>query len=196
MTILLDNGHSIDTPGKRSPDGSFLEYKYSRIIAGRIVTLLTSDGLDARLLTPETTDTPLRTRCERANALCKTLGAQNVILLSIHVNAAGNGSKWTTATGWSAYTSLGNTRADLLATYLYKAAAKYLPHFPLRTDYRDSDPDLEENFYILRHTLCPAVLTENLFMDNRQDVQFLQSHSGLEAITDLHLEGIREYLSH
>lgn len=98
MTILLDNGHGIDTPGKRSPDGSFLEYKYSRIIAGRIVTLLTSDGLDARLLTPETTDIPLCTRCDRANAL----GTRNVILLSIHANAAGKGSKWTTATGWSA----------------------------------------------------------------------------------------------
>ena len=64
----------------------------------------------------------------------------------------------------------------------------------LRTDYTDNDPDLEAGFYNLRHTLCPAVLTENLFMDNANDVDFLQSHSGKEAITMLHVEGIREYL--
>ena len=52
----------------------------------------------------------------------------------------------------------------------------------------------EAGFYILRHTICPAVLTENLFMDNANDVAFLQSHSGKEAITMLHVEGIREYL--
>ena len=28
----------------------------------------------------------------------------NVILISIHVNAAGDGTRWHTATGWSCYT--------------------------------------------------------------------------------------------
>ena len=31
----------------------------------------------------------------------------------------------------------------------------------LRSDYSDGDIDREEDFYILKHTLCPAVLTEN-----------------------------------
>lgn len=99
------------------------------------------------------------------------------------------------ARGWSCYTSRGNTAADALATELYDAAKTHLPGHRLRTDYTDGDPDLEENFYILRHTSCPAVLTENLFMDNRDDVAFLESAEGSQAIVDLHIEGICRFLS-
>ena len=38
MKILIDNGHGIDTKGKRSPDGQLLEYAQNRLLAGRIVT--------------------------------------------------------------------------------------------------------------------------------------------------------------
>ena len=58
----------------------------------------------------------------------------------------------------------------------------------------DGDPDKEEGFYILKHTKCPAVLTENLFQDNKEDVDFLMSPEGKKAITDLHVKGIMKYL--
>ena len=38
MKILIDNGHGIFTPGKRSPDGQFREAIYTRQIARRIVS--------------------------------------------------------------------------------------------------------------------------------------------------------------
>ena len=100
------------------------------------------------------------------NEWCRQLGKNNVLLISIHCNAAGRGDRWLTARGWCAYTTRGNTRADALATSLYTAAQVYLPGHRLRTDYTDADPDLEKDFYLLRHTLAPAVLVENLFMDN------------------------------
>ena len=37
MWILLDNGHGIQAPGKRSPDGTLLEYKYTREIVDLII---------------------------------------------------------------------------------------------------------------------------------------------------------------
>ena len=37
MLILIDNGHGHNTPGKRSPDGKFLEATYTREIARRVV---------------------------------------------------------------------------------------------------------------------------------------------------------------
>ena len=49
MKILIDNGHGIDTPGKRSPDGVLREYAWNRLIASRIVDRLLSLGLDADL---------------------------------------------------------------------------------------------------------------------------------------------------
>ena len=189
------NTISHNTPGKRSPDGKFLEYAYNREIATRIVADLIDRGHNAQLLVPETEDIPLTERVRRINAHCNTLGKSNVILISIHVNAAGNGTKWLNATGWSCYTSKGQTTSDRIAECFYEAAKKNFPDRRIRTDYSDNDLDWEENFYILRHSLCPAVLTENFFMDNPQDLDYLQSRAGKQAIVDTHVESITEYLS-
>ena len=190
MLILIDNGHGHNTPGKRSPDGKFLEYAYNREIATRIVADLTDRGHNAQLLVPETEDIPLSERVRRINAHCNTLGKSNVILISIHVNAAGNGTKWLNATGWSCYTSKGQTTSDRIAECFYEAAKKNFPDRRIRTDYSDNDPDWEENFYILRHTHCPAVLIENFFMDNKQDLAYLLSQEGRREIIETIIDGI------
>lgn len=194
MKILIDNGHGLNTSGKRSPDGTFREAIYNREIARRIVLNLVDRGYDAELLVPEDDDIALAERVSRVNAYCKALGKQNVILVSIHVNAAGNGSKWLNATGWSVYTCKGQTASDHLADCLCQAAIKNFPGRRIRTDYSDNDPDWEENFYILRKSHCAAVLNENFFMDNKSDLEYLQSRAGKQAIVDTHVEGIIEYL--
>ena len=192
--ILIDPGHGSDTPGKRSPDGRFLEYKFNREIARRIVLDLQDRGYDAELLVPEETDIPLKERASRVNSHCATLGKENVIFVSIHANAAGNGSKWLNATGWSVYTSKGCTESDNLATCLAEAAIKNLSGRKIRSDWSDGDIDFEESFYLLNRTLCAACLTENGFMDSRESLAYISSRAGKEAITNLHVEGIIEYL--
>ncbi|MCR1854801.1 N-acetylmuramoyl-L-alanine amidase [Parabacteroides distasonis] len=192
MKILIDNGHGIDTAGKRSPDGSLREYKYAREIAERIVSELKKQRFDAERIVIEETDISLRERCQRANAICDKLGTKNVILVSVHCNAAGNGSQWMNARGWEAWTSVGQTKADTLAEHLYKAAEE--TGLKTRKDMTDGDADKEGHLYILKHTKCPAVLTENLFQDNREDVAFLLSETGKENIVRLHVKGIINYL--
>ena len=202
MKILIDNGHGIQTEGKRSPDGQLLEYAYTREIARQVVTELKNKGYDAELLVPEEDDIPLSERVRRVNAACISQQSSparpgispNVILISIHVNAAGDGTQWMNATGWSCYTCKGQTQSDTLANCLYKAAIKNFPGKRIRTEYSDNDPDWEENFYLLRKSLCVAVLTENFFQDCLSDVQFLQSRAGKQAVIDTHVEGIIEYI--
>ena len=152
-------------------------------------------NLDAELLVPEDDDVSLSERVRRVNTACLLHGKANVILVSIHVNAAGNGTKWLNATGWSCYTTKGQTESDTLATCLCESAIKNFPGRRIRTDFSDGDSDWEEQFYILRKSMCPAVLTENFFMDNLQDRDYLQSRAGKQAIVDTHVEGITEYLS-
>ena len=196
MLILLDPGHGLNTPGKCSPDGTLLEYAYTRDLANQILTTLQTKGHNAQLLVPETEDIPLKERVRRVNAHCTALGKTNVILISIHVNAAGNGSQWMNATGWSCYTCKGQTESDLLADCLYTVADRILKKKVIRTDYaRDGDRDWEENFYILRHSLCPAVLSENFFVDSHSDLEYLQSKAGKQAVVDTHVEGIVDYLN-
>ena len=91
MKILIDNGHGQSTPGKRSPDGRFLEFKFNREIAQRIVADLRDRGYNAELLVEEDDDVPLAERYRRANTYSQALGKENVILVSIHANAFGNG---------------------------------------------------------------------------------------------------------
>jgi N-acetylmuramoyl-L-alanine amidase len=51
------------------------------------------------------------------------------------------------------------------------------------------------NFAMVKNTNCPAVLTENLFMDNKEDVEFLLSEAGRKKIVNLHVKGIVDYIN-
>lgn len=106
MKILIDNGHGENTPGKRSPDGKLREYLYAREIAESVERALRAKGYDVERIVHETIDVPLAERARRVNEICARYGATNVLLVSIHCNAAGNG-EWMSARGWSAYTSKG-----------------------------------------------------------------------------------------
>ena len=55
------------------------------------------------------------------------------------------------------------TKSDILATCLYEAARYNNKSKKLRADFTDGDPDKEAHLYVLKHTECPAVLTENFF---------------------------------
>lgn len=194
MHIILDNGHGLKTPGKRSPDGTLIEAIYTRQLVKDLASELEKLGHTVHILVPEPEDIPLNVRVKRINAICRAEGVENTVLISIHVNAAGNGSKWLNATGWSVYTCKGQTESDRLADCLCEAAIKHFHGRRIRTDFSDSDPDWEENFSLLSNTLCPAVLTENFFMDSRSDLEYLQSRVGKQAVVDTHVEGIIEYI--
>ena len=194
MRILIDAGHGIDTPGKRSPDGSFREYLWNRQVADLVITRLRAEGFDAELVVTETNDISLRTRAMRVNKVCDRLGADNVLLVSIHANAAGMGKTWMNATGWCCYTSPGKTKSDALAECLYKAFAKVFPEKRMRRDLSDGDSDWEANFYILTKTRCPAVLLENFFYDNREECAWLLKDETKARIADAIVAGLKKFL--
>jgi N-acetylmuramoyl-L-alanine amidase len=194
MKILLDNGHGENTAGKRSPlwpDGSQLfEWSYTREIASRVYSELIKFGVDSELIVRESIDVPIRERARRVNAICKEIGIRNCFLISIHCNAS-NGK----ARGWEVHTYLGQSKSDDYATVFWNTARDILKDItPMRADFSDGDPDWDTNLGILRETLCPAILTENLFMDNQEDCRFLLSPTGKKAITDIHVQSILKML--
>lgn len=194
MLILIDPGHGIDTSGKRSPDGKFLEYLWNRQIADLLLDRFMRMGIDASLVVTETNDISLSTRVQRVNRVCSKVGASNVILLSIHSNAAGDGSKWMSAQGWSCYTSKGETKSDVIAECLYDAFETEFAEKKIRKDMSDGDRDWEENFYVLQKSKCPAVLLENFFYDNRDECAWLLKNETKERIADAIVKGIVQYI--
>ena len=194
MKILIDPGHGIDTPGKRSPDGLFLEYLWNRQVADLILEGLLSAGVDASLVVTETNDVTLRNRVNRVNTICNRVGASNVLLVSIHANAAGNGSAWMNARGWSCYTSKGNTKSDQVAECLYDAFEEEFHDRKIRKDMSDGDRDWEENFYVLQKSKCPAVLLENFFYDNREECAWMLQEETKRRIASAAVKGIITYI--
>lgn len=193
MIIILDAGHGMDTEGKRSPDGSLLEYKYCREIRDMICDKLEWMGYTVVYTTFSEYDVSLSNRCRVVNQFCDSFGNKNCLLVSIHCNASGFGSKWMNASGWSVYLSNNaSNNSKILAECLFDAADKY----QLKT--RKPSPNQKywtQNLAMCRDTKCPAVLTENLFQDNKKDVEFLLSEKGKEIITNIHVEGIINYIN-
>lgn len=186
--ILLDNGHGDNTPGKRSPDWSLLEWKYTRQIVKKIHKKLSDKGYDVRILVPEDHDIDLNTRCKRVNAIVSEYGRDNVLLISVHCNAMGNGDTWMKARGWQVHTYTKPSKESIeMANALFDEAKE------LGLKMRQPSPDQKywpNEFWILKRSNCPAVLTENLFQDNKQDVDFLLSEVGKNTIVNLHVNAI------
>lgn len=200
--ILLDNGHGNNTLGKRSPYSSnkitpeieFYEYKWNREIVELIYNRLTYLGYNVSILVEECNDISLSERVRRINEFCGEYGNDNVLAVSVHSNACGNGSKWENAKGWEAYTSIGQTESDKLSEIFYKNAEEIFYDRKIRYDLSDGDKDKEENFTIIKNSCCPAILTENFFYDNVDDVQFILSEDGKNRIVELHVKSIIEYI--
>lgn len=187
MKILIDNGHGKETPGKCSPDGRLKEYAYTREIADRLATGLQNEGIDAMRIVPEENDVALFERVRRVNAIGK-----DAILVSVHCNAMGNGAEWMPANGWSVF--VGNN-----ASMNSKRLARQLAQAALNRKVKVRRPSPQKlywtaNFYICQQTNCPAVLVENFFQDNKEDVEFLLSEEGKLCVTNILLEGITNYL--
>lgn len=197
-TIILDNGHGYNTAGKRSPVWGdmpqLFEWEYTRQIVADLAHKLLAEGIDVRILVPEEHDISIDLRSRRANAIAKEVGKTECLLVSVHLNA---GAKPNQGTGWEIHTYLGDSASDGYADIFWKKAQKHLEPrgFRMRGNFSDGDKDWDTNFGILRKTVCPAVLTENLFMDNRRDCAFLLTEDGLETIVLLHFEAIMEIIN-
>lgn len=194
FVILLDNGHGQTTSGKVSPDKSFYEYQFNRDIVDRVSMALKLNNIPYHIITPEVVqDISLTERANRVNRYCTQYGPENCLLISVHANAAGDGD-WMNARGWSVYTTKGLTNSDKYATIFFDEANRLLPAYgqKLRADWSDGDPDWEENFTILYKARCPAILTENLFYDNKEDLKFLQSNLGRSIISQIHINAIKK----
>lgn len=192
MIVLIDNGHGRETKGKCSPDQRLREWKYTREIAKEVVVRLSQHGVNAQLLTPEDGDISIAERCRRANNIYRHFG-KDVLLVSIHCNAKGSDDVWHDARGWQVCVSMNaSARSKQLASYLFDAAQTQ--GLKMRSP-RPNQKWWQQNLAICRDTMCPSVLTENLFMDNEQDVDFLMSEEGMEVIINLHVNGIINFIN-
>lgn len=189
--VILDAGHGMTTPGKCSPvweDGSQLfEWKFNRRVVDFLRKMLEDTDIPVYFTHHMYQDTPLGERVRKANAMHKMFPQS--FLVSVHANAGGG-------TGWECFTSPGKSASDGIASFLcYEAHQKWGKTWKMRFDHSDGDPDKEADFQLLTRTNCPAVLTENFFMDNPVDCRYIASDQGIREIAQVHYRGIMSYIN-
>ena len=194
LIVLIDNGHGKNTKGKCSPDKSIYEWEYTREIACRLYERLLIEGIEAILITPEEKDISLTERVKREKKFTKEAKkvGKETCFISLHLNAAGGDGRWKTARGWTGWIAQeASADSKKLAQLLYaEAEARGLQgdRCVPSTKYWTA------NYTVCTDTSCPAVLTESLFQDNKEDVAYLLTEEGKEAIVDLHLQAIKKYI--
>lgn len=192
MIVELDNGHGLETLGKRSPDGMLIEAVYTREIVAEVFARLNSEGYKAKIVTPETQDIPLKERVRRINAVCDEFGTSNVVSVSVHVNAAKSDGKWHNARGWCSFVGTKtSSNSKRLARILWERAIgnglkgnRWIPN----------EMYLQKNLSMCNNPKCPAVLVEVSFMDNKEDMEMMLSENGRERIINTIVQGIKDYI--
>ena len=219
-TWLLDPGHGgfIDgvyqTAGKRSPefpDGSRLyEGEFNRDVVSRIMDLCSGKwgekgcylfkgqdpikrkkhwakfAVDAINLVDTEEDVSLRRRVSDANEIHREKG--NCIYVSVHANAFGNGRDFNNAKGVCTFHHVNSSKGKVLADSLQRWLADLTPF----CDRGVRANETWANFYVLRKTHMPAVLSENGFMTNFDDATNLMDPDVRQAIANAHYNMILE----
>lgn len=200
---LLDNGHGGVTEDgvyttspnydKENPNSwgkmwihngvPIYEGEFNRLVVDEIAALLWYAGVKHTLLVPEVEDISLPERVKRVNSFHKR--DKKCIFISVHGNAFNSFAK-----GFEVFTSKGETRSDSIADVFANEFEDEFPDRTMRWDLSDGDMDKEANFYVLKKTSCPAILTENFFFDSPIDAPIMMSSEGIRRIAQAHVNAI------
>lgn len=173
MRVTINAGHM---PGQDS--GAVGQTGLQEADVTKSVSLLLCDLLKSQHEVQFVQANELQDICDLSNEW------QSDYFISIHCNAAENPA----ANGFEIWTTFGETKSDELAECIYTEMLT----LPLngRNDTSDGDSDKESNFYVLRHTDCPAVLIELAFISNEQEESLLASSGFQQKVAEAIVKGI------
>ena len=178
MKICLDAGHGKETAGKRSPDGTLLEYEFNRDVTNRLKCILEKHGIEVLTTCDDEHDIDLKTRCMYAN------DNKCDYFVSIHANA--HKEYWTDVCGWEIHIVGKGGKAEKLAKAIHKHS---IPILGLK------DRGIQvSNFQVLRDTDMPAVLIEHGFYTNKEECELLKTESFRQKCAEADARGILSYL--
>tara|TARA_R110000803_G_scaffold60048_1_gene119121 strand:- start:119 stop:718 length:600 start_codon:yes stop_codon:yes gene_type:complete len=193
--IILDAGHGglinnvYQTKGKRSPiwsDGSqYFEGVGNRQIVSKLTDKLKAKGFEVFNANDSEKDMSLRKRTALINQEIKDNKGKEYIGISIH----SNGFSKESAHGWSVYSY---TKASKQSKKMSKLIANKMQKEFADRRFRG---EKSANFWMVKKTNCPFILTENFFMTNEKECkEILMNKKGQDKIVKLHFDFICEYL--
>jgi len=193
--LIFDPAHGIDVPGKRSPDGSFEEWRFSRDIIRKVFSTILSGSYPFDIACPYLsydTEPGLMTRVRYYNQLAESY--DHTIVLSLHVDAFKNPPAWWNGTGFSFFTSREHDLSDYLANEMVKAWITNMPGEKIRAN-AHGDVSKDKNFTILygrenERAKYYGILIENWFMDSNIDIIKLKDPIKIDKLCETYLLAI------
>lgn len=163
------------------PDKDLIFYEgvWNRKVLDKLVQLLVAEDFSFKIVSDAYEDTSLSKRVEVANDINK-LHDNRGVYVSIHSNYFSTKS----ANGIETFHYPGSQSGKKLAGIFQENLIK-------QTGLTDRGVK-EANYYVLRETQMPAVLTESGFFSNPKDVEFMVSSEGINKIAKAHFDAILE----
>ena len=170
MIIGIDKGHTIQGGGSHGACGFLQESVENRKVGDLVIAKLKALGhtvVDCSCNYATNDNTQL-------NGVVQNANRQHLdILLSLHLNAGGG-------VGAEVYTTAGSGATEqakkLISVYCEKTGLR-------NRGYKNA------NFYVLRNTICPAMLLEMAFVDTESDFK-RWNNLGIETIANAIVEGL------
>ena len=180
--VVLDPGHGVETAGKRSPDGTYLEHEFNLDMAQRLKAHLERHGVSVILTRTTEHDVTIQERANVSNAICPDL------FVSLHSNASGDGKDWTAPDGFGIYTSSAGETAGR------NKAAKAILARAEEAGIKLWGGLHHARYYVLVNTVAPAVLIEHGFHTNKAETEKLKTQEYRALLAQVDAKGILDYL--
>jgi N-acetylmuramoyl-L-alanine amidase len=182
--IAIDDGHGMETAGKRTPAIAELggrvikENEYNRAVAEKLSAILRACGFRTMFTAPETGDTSLGTRVSRANSA----GAD--LLVSIHYNA--NTGSFATNKASGVEVLAGSSTASV------KLAGLVVSELAKGTAQKNRGVK-DGSWLAINKVNCPMILVEGGFMDDKQEAMLMINSSFQQECAEEIAKGICKY---
>ena len=176
VKVYIDPGHGGVDSG--AVGHGLKEKDLTLKIALKMKKLLSSYNVDVKLSRETDKTITLSERTRDANRWKADL------FVSLHINAGGG-------TGYEDYIYIGLGKGktsdirDIVHSEIVKAIGSEIKIRGKK----------KANFHVLRETVMSSILTENLFIDNKQDAEKLKDDKFLEKVAQGHVNGIVKALS-
>ena len=185
IRVALDDGHGIETSGKRTPffdDGSFMkENEFNSAVVNIIGLILKKYNINVIYVAESSSDISLYERVKIAN------DSNADIYVSIHANAFGN--NWNDANGFETLIySYRDKKVMELAKDIHNECVNI-------SKLKDRGIKERKDLYVLNKTKMPAVLLECGFMTNKKEAELLRSSKYRENIAVAVSKGILKYFN-
>jgi N-acetylmuramoyl-L-alanine amidase len=184
ILVGLDDGHGMETSGKRTPaipelDGRVIrENEFNRVIIAKLKTALERCGFKTYLTAPEDTDTSLATRVNR----CNSAGCD--ILISAHYNANTGSFATNSASGFEVLAGSSTASHNLSQAILNELGAGTA---------QKNRGVKDGSWLYLNNVACPLALVEYGFMDWKPEAILMISSAFTTECAEETAKGICKY---